>query len=469
MMCAFLLGSLFLIVGIGLFTLGVDSSMVFVGEKIGSEITRTRKIPLIAFSCFLIGTIVTIAEPDLRVLAEQVGAVPDMVLILAVAVGVGLFLLTAFLRILFQIPMRLLLLILYLGAFALALSPLIPDDFIPMAFDSGGVTTGPITVPFILALGIGLASMRGDKTSQEDTFGLVALSSIGPILTVLLLGVIYGGGDAALDLGEEAEVVAGLNTKGVFNGFVSALPEYVVEVASALIPILVICLVYNFFLLKINPRKMKQVFAGFGITFIGLILFLTGVNVGFMPVADIIGESLGGSPENKWFLIPLGAFLGYFIVEAEPAVHVLKKQVNEVTSGSISEGAIGTALSIGVSLSVALAMVRVITGISIFWFLIPGYAFALIVMFFVPPLYTSVAFDSGGVASGPMTATFLLPLALGACKGLGGNAALDAFGIVSFVAMTPLIAIQLLGLVSTKKASATLKYSIEDLDTIISV
>ena len=228
------------------------------------------------------------------------------------------------------------------------------------------------------------------------------------------------------------------------------LPTYLHEIATSLLPIVVMFGIFQLAALHIDRRTLGRIGVGLVYTYIGLVLFLTGANIGFMPAGNYLGQVLGGQ-SSRWLLIPIGMLIGYFIVRAEPAVYVLNKQVEEVTDGAISAGTMGAALSAGVALSVGLAMVRVLTGISILWFLIPGYLFAISISFVVPKLYTAIAFDAGGVASGPMTATFLLPLAQGACIAVGGNIVTDAFGVVAMVAMTPLITVQLMGLVAQLK------------------
>lgn len=457
----FFVGAIFLILGTGLFTLGADQSMIIIGEEIGSKITRLKKVWLIVPIIFIIGVLITVAEPDLKVLAEQAPIVESNVLIWSVGVGVGVFLVVAFMRIFLQIKISHIFIIMYVIIFAVVLSPLTPREFIPISFDSGGVTTGPITVPFIMALGLGLASVRGDKTQQEDSFGLVALCSIGPIATVLILGMFNNvdGVNAELIKIEDYQ-----NISEVFRQFIIMLPHYFKEVAMAIIPIVAFFLVFNFLLLKLDKKTIFKIMIGLIYTYLGLVLFLTGANVGFMPIGQYLGEQLALSTQ-PWILIPIGMLIGYFIVSAEPAVHVLKQQVESITEGSITGKSLGISLAIGVAVSVGLSMVRVITGVSILWFLIPGYLFALIMTFFVPALFTSVAFDSGGVASGPMTATFLLPLAMGACTGMGGNMTTDAFGVVAMVAMTPLITIQLLGLISLIKEKRGIT---KPTDTVIS-
>lgn len=437
----FFIGSIMLVLGMGLFTLGADISMMPMGEKIGSYLTKSKKIVLLLISCLLIGILITVAEPDLQVLARQVPSVPDLIIIWSVALGVGIFLVVAMLRTLFQVKLHYILTLLYLIVFILA--AFTNKDFLSVAFDSGGVTTGPITVPFIMALGIGMATIRGDKSSEEDSFGLVALCSIGPILAVLIMGIFYDTSSGSYTQVETIQVNTLLE---VFKLFMLNLPLYFKEVALALTPIIILFIIFQLFFLKLSKKFLIKLSIGILYTYLGLVLFLTGVNVGFMPAGNYIGGKIASLPYN-WILIPLGMIIGYFIVSAEPAVHVLNKQVEEISGGAISRKMIQLGLSIGVSISLGLAMIRVLTGLSIWYFLIPGYLIAIVLSFFVPPIFTAIAFDSGGVASGPMTATFLLPFAMGACNAIGGNILTDAFGIVAMVAMTPLVTIQILGMI----------------------
>ncbi len=441
-MLGFLVGAVMLIIGMGLFTLGTDLAMTPIGEHVGSAMTRSKKLWVIMLISFLVGVIITISEPDLQVLAEQVPGVPNMTLILAVALGVGLFLVVALLRILLRVPMKWLLLGCY--AFVFILSFFVPDTFLAVAFDSGGVTTGPMTVPFILALGVGVSSMRSDANAENDSFGLVALCSVGPILAVMLLGLIFqpkgGGYSAASALDSVAD------TREMTGMFLHAFPHYMKEVAIALLPVATFFALFQIFVLHLKGREVVRIVMGLLYTYFGLAMFLCGVNVGFMPMGNFLGQALGAM-SVRWLLVPIGMLIGYYVVSAEPAVHVLSKQVYELTAGAIPQKALGLSLSIGVSVSVGLSMLRIITGIHILYLLVPGYLVAMLLMFFVPPIFTSIAFDSGGVASGPMTATFLLPMAMGACIAVGGDVATDAFGVVAMVAMTPLITIQILGLV----------------------
>ena len=425
----FLLGAAMIIVGIMFFTLGAEMSMSPMGERVGAMLTKSRSVPLIIGVGFLLGFLITISEPDLQVLANQVPSIPNMTLILSVAAGVGLFLVVAFLRMLLGIALPKLLVVFYGLIFVLA--AFVPKEFLSVAFDSGGVTTGPITVPFIMALGVGVAAIRSDRHAADDSFGLVALCSIGPILAVLILGIAFQASDSTYVPPILPNVSDSVELWQLFH---EGLPTYIKEIATSLLPIIAMFGVFQLAALKLDRRTLGRIGVGLAYTYLGLVLFLAGANIGFMPAGNYLGQVLAGQ-SFRWLLVPIGMLIGYFIVKAEPAVYVLNKQVEEVTDGAISANTMGAALS----------------GISILWFLIPGYAFAIGISFVVPKLYTAIAFDAGGVASGPMTATFLLPLAQGACVAVGGNIVTDAFGVVAMVAMTPLITVQLMGLMAQLK------------------
>ena len=460
----FLFGAVLLVGGMGLFTMGVDMSMIPMGEVVGVTMSRSKFFLLPVAGYFLLGVLSTVAEPDLQVLAEQVPAIDNLVLILTVAVGVGFFLVVAALRIRLAIPLRRLLLVFYCIVFLLA--ALAPGDFIPVSFDSGGVTTGPITVPFIMALGLGIASTRSDANSASDSFGLISLCSIGPILAVLLLGICYRPESAGYSMTQLPELAT---TADAARCFRDAFPSYFKEVAAALAPFAGVFVLFQAVTRHFQYNQLLRIGAGLLYTYLGLVLFLCGVNVGFMPAGSLLGATVAGSAAC-WLLVPIGMLIGFYIVKAEPAVAVLTKQVEEVSNGSISQKAMGRALSIGVCLSVGLAMVRVLTGLNILWLLVPGYAVSLGLSFFVPSIFTGIAFDSGGVASGPMTATFLLPFAMGACSALGGNMMTDAFGIVAMVAMTPLVTIQTMGLYSQIRhalARRRLRYRVDRVEDAV--
>ena len=441
LMLAFLIGAVFLIAGMGLFTVGSELSMSQIGSHLGARLTRSRNAALILSVSFVLGVAVTVSEPDLQVLAASVPAINTTVLILVVSVGVGMFLMLGMARILRGIDLRWLLVGFYGLVFLLAI--LSRPDFMAVAFDSGGVTTGPMTVPFIMALGVGVASIRSDTRAQEDSFGLVGLCSIGPILAVLILGFIYSSSPE----GEETYVLSSYaDTVALGHGYLRAIPENLREVAAALLPIVILFLVFQAVSLRLSRVPFLRIVIGLLMTTAGLMLFLTGVNVGFSSLGYMLGERLA-DPAWRFLLIPLSMLMGWFIINAEPAVHVLNRQVEEMSAGVISARAMGISLSVAVSAAMGLSMVRALTGINILWIVVPGYLISLALSFFVPNTFTAIAFDSGGVASGPLTAAFMLPFATGAVSALGGNVMTDAFGLVALVAMMPLITVQVMGLI----------------------
>ena len=445
LMLSFVLATAMLILGMGLFTLGAEMSMSKIGNYMGAKLTKSRKLGLILIVSFLLGVAITVAEPDLQVLAANVPEIDKTVLILTVSVGVGIFLMLCMVRILFGISLRLLLIVFYVLVFLAAF--LSDQGILAVAFDSGGVTTGPMTVPFIMALGVGVASIRSDENAKADSFGLVGLCSIGPIASVLLLGAIYKTQPAQA----ESEAAAITNTVALGRDYLHAFPEYLKEVTLALLPIVVFFLIFQVVSLRLRRLPFLRVMVGILYTYAGLVLFLTGVNVGFSPVGYALGAALTEG-WKLWLLIPLAMLMGWFIINAEPAVHILNRQVEDLSAGAISAKAMGMSLSIAVSAAGGLAMLRVITGVSIMYFLVPGYFIALALSFFVPRTFTAIAFDSGGVASGPLTATFMLPFAMGACEALGGNVMTDAFGLVALVAMMPLITVQVMGAIYVIKS-----------------
>jgi hypothetical protein len=456
----FIVGASLLIIGMGFFTLGADMAMIPMGEGIGIQLTKTFNIVLALLVSFVMGVVITIAEPDLQVLSRQVPSIPPVNLVFSVACGVGFFFMVAILRILFKIRLSILLFVFYLVTFGLVFFA--PANFIPVAFDSGGVTTGPITVPFILSMGLGVAALRTDKNSQNDSFGMVALCSVGPILAVLLLGTFFdpGGGQV-----ESHHVPVVKTSRDVVEIFAVQFPHYSKEVVKALGAVLFIFIIFQLIFRRYKRHQLARIAVGFFYTFIGLVVFLTGVNVGFIPVGQFLGEELAVAP-FRWILVPLGMLFGYFIVEAEPAVHVLIKEVEEISSGAIPRKVLKRGFSIGMASALGLSMLRLLLDIHLLWFLVPGYIIALGLTFFVPAIFTGIAFDSGGVCSGPLTSTFLLPLAMGVCEGLGGDLMIDAFGIVSMVAMTPLIVIQVIGLVYRRKLKTSDELSKDELEAM---
>ena len=437
----FTIGAVLLVLGIGLFSMGADLAMTPMGAHVGAGLSRQRKLWLLCGICFLLGMLITIAEPDLQVLANQVRTVMNgTVLIACVGVGVGAFLILAILKIVFRMSLSHILMLFYMLLFGLALVLVVNGNgaLLPVAFDSGGVTTGPITVPFIMALGVGIANILGDRKSRENSFGLVSLCSVGPVLAVMVLGI--------FSRNELSYTVPDYSVSADIAGaFLNTAAHTCREVATALGLIVGMFLLCQIVFLKLSRRILKRIAVGVAFTYAGLVIFLTGVNVGFMPIGYKNGCAQGQG--NPGMLVGFGLVIGILVVLAEPAIHVLNAQVEDVTGGLVNRRAMMVGLCIGVGTALALSMLRIVFDFSLIYYVVPGYFIALMLSLVVPPVYTAIAFDSGGVASGPMTSGFLLPLAIGACVTIHGPDAVlrDAFGVVALVAMAPLIAIQLLG------------------------
>ena len=437
----FVLGSIAIILGLSLFLLGNEIGIYPNGNRIGSGLMKKKNLKLLLANGLLIGLVITIAEPQVQVLAQQVTnhsqSISRMNLVVSISLGVGFFVAISFARIIFSISYRWILIGFY--ALIMILSLFVDQFFLGIAYDAGGATTGPMTVPFILALGVGLAGVRKTSHSEEDSFGLVGIASIGPILAVLVMALAAKGAPAVITGGESVQHTLGQLFKNSF-----------IEVLQALGPLVVLLGMYHVALLHLSRYQLIRTIQGLVYAALGLILFLVGVNGAFMPIGSAIGKLIGSS-EQVWLLVPIGLFLGAVVVLAEPAVWVLTDQVRDVSGGSIKKSMVLLFFSIGVSIAVALAMVRVVYQLPLLYFIFPGYLIALLMTFKCPPLFTAIAFDSGGVASGPMSSSFLLAFTLGASASSGGNPFLDAFGVVALIAMTPLISIQVLGLLYRKR------------------
>ncbi len=438
---SFLFGAFFIVLGIALYTLGVDTAMTPIGSHLGSKITKTRKLWFILLMSFIIGIIITIAEPDLTVLESQAGIKGLKYII---AVGIGLFMIISVLRIVFRINLKILLLILYSVVFFIVVFS--KENIIPLAFDSGGVTTGPITVPFIIALSVGITGVLGGKGQSDNEFGTIGICSVGPILTVLVVSIFMN----ISPINEEVEIIKYSSFSGVLQSFFGSIPKYLLEVIFALLPIVVLFLIFQIFSLKLTKIPFMKIITGIIYSIIGLTLFFTGVNVGFINAGKITGMVLASY--NKWSIIPFGVLIGCFIIFAEPAVHVLCKQVESETNGVIKKSTMMITLAISMAIAVGLSMLRIVINLDFIYLIAPGYLLALLLMIFSPNNFTGIAFDSGGVASGPMTATFLLPFASGACYFLEGSSQNETFGLVALVALLPLISIQIIGIVFKLKA-----------------
>lgn len=448
----FIIGAVLIIIGLSIFLFGADIGMSPIGSLMGSAFAKNKKVWTIVIFGFILGFLVTIAEPDLQILAAQVSAVTSGMIskigmLVAVSIGVGVLLVIGLLRVVFNASLSKLLTILY--SIILALAFFSSSGFLGIAFDASGATTGAMTVPFILALGLGVSSAKGGKSVEEDSFGFVGVASTGPILAVLLMSVFSKSDELTGSLPS-----GHITQNSILMPFIDELPKMLLEVGLALLPIIIIFIIFQIVVFKISKKRFERILKGMLYTFIGLVLFLTGVNAGFMEAGSAIGYVIGSLKYN-WILIPIGFLLGFTVIFAEPAVHVLNEQIEDVTSGHISKKIILYALSIGVAFAVGLSMLRIlIPGIKLWHYLLPGFAISIIMSHFVPKIFIGIAFDSGGVASGPMTATFILAFAQGAAEAIeGANVLNDAFGIIALVALTPLIAIQILGLIYKQKAA----------------
>ncbi len=459
MLGRFVFGGLLLIIGLTVFLLGVDLGIQPMGERCGAELTKKRNLALLVGVAFVIGFMVTVAEPDIQVFGDQVRSVFSHVnklsLVVIIAVGVGLFIMIGLLRTVMNLSIKLTLLITYALLFAVAF--FVPNEFVGVAFDSGGATTGPMTVPFILALGLGVSSVRSD---DKSSFGLTGVTSVGPVMAVLVYALVLAGSGTVGDVASCAEAAAvatgGVAETGFFAPFSAAMPGIVLESLLSISPLVLMLVVFQLTLLKMSARQIIRVIIGLVYSFVGLLLFLCGVQGGFMPAGTELGMVLGAKAATMgggWFalLICTGLVLGAIVVCAEPAVWVLTEQVEQVSSGTIKRKVLLVFLAAGAAAAIGLALWRAVEGFSLKFILVPGYIAAMLLMIFSPPLFTGIAFDSGGVASGPITSTFVLSFTLGASKSVGGST--DAFGVIALVAMMPLIAIQLLGIIYQRKKS----------------
>lgn len=440
-----IISTLLLIIGTSLFTLGAEISMIEVGKIISSSLLKTRKLLVIAIVCFVIGVVITVAEPDLQVLANQMTAIDSWILILCVGIGTGLFLCIAALRIIFQANLKIILACFYIMTLSLLIVS--NNEIIPLAFDSGGVTAGPMSVPLIIAMGIGFSSSKARRKTTNDSFGLISLSSIGPVLTVLILGLFIGT-DMTYTYKIEPETT---NFIELLTNYISEFMPVLKDTIILLLPILALFISYNIIFKTVKKKQFAKISFGLIITLIGLTLFFLGVNAGYMPISYLIGIEM--YKKSKTLLIILGLIIGFLIVKAEPAIAVLTEQIEKITEGSIKKNIMNNTIAIGVSLAVVISIVRVILGISINGFLIVGCILAILLMLFTPDIFTMVAFDSGGAAAGTMTTSFLLPLIIGICYACNGNVLTDAFGIVGLVALSPLITIQILGIIYNIKSN----------------
>lgn len=437
----FSVSSVLLFFGIALFSLGADQSMIPIGQNIASTLTKSKKIWLLCIACFVMGIIITVAEPDLAVLAGQIPAFNKWVFIGVVSLGVGICFLLGALRILFKIPLSYIL----TGGYAIIFLLLIfvPKSFWAVAFDASGVTTGAISVPFIMSFCLGMSAVRSGASSEEDSFGLVAICSMGPIFSVLIMGLFSKG----ITMTETIAPTINPSYGSIAGEFGSALLNSLKEVALVILPIVVVFFLFQFTMVKLPKSQLIKILIGLLYTYFGVVIFMTGVNVGFSDLGFLIGQELSTS-SFSWVIYPIALVLGFVIVSAEPAVHVLTKQVSDISGNTISKRTLQMSLSVGVAISLVLAVVKSVFSVNIMYFMIPMFVISLALAFFNPRLFTAVAFDAGGIASGPMSATFLLPLVSGITIATGGDVMTGAFGTVALIASTPILVIQILGAIA---------------------
>lgn len=435
-----ILATLFMIFGMSLFNIGVDMSTMKMGGYVGSNLSKSRRFTFMIILSFILGFIVTIAEPDLMVLAEQVpGISSPWIILITVSCGTGVFLILSTVRTIFRLSIRTILMVSY--SLALILCIFAPVNFLPLAFDSIGVTTGAVSVPFIMAFGLGICAVRSGKNNQDDGFGLIALASIGPVIAILLVSLFIKGGSTTATT--EIQLSSTITELGTSIGL--SLLSYLQEVFVVIIPIFIFFLIYNFKFLKLPKMTLIRIFVGLLYTYLGLVIFLCGVSFGYLPTANILGRTIA-SPNTKWLLIPLALVIGFFLVFAEPAVHVLNKQVDDITEGVVSKKTMLIGMSIGVAIAMLIIVFRTLFAIDFMYIATPLVLIMIVLSIFTPDLFEGIAFDSGGAAAGSLTASFVLPFIVGACGSLGLDSMLYAFGSIAIVSLLPTIVIQIMGI-----------------------
>lgn len=464
-----LIGAIVLLFGLAIFSLGASRGLSKVGEHLGASLSKQNNIFIIVIVTFVLGTLITCAEPSIMILSTQT-PLPGWMLVMFISIGVGLFVAVGVIRVIKQSKLNIWLLCLYGLVFALCILVDREGQLMPLVWDAGGATTGSATVPFLLSLGAGVAAVRGGKNATENSFGLVAISSIGPLLSMAILAIIVSvnGGQ---NMPYTSTIIDLHSDVSIYSRFINELFPTVdaggnignygtiLEVTLALLPIMLVFFIYQSIFIKLPAKEIVRILFGFLFSFIGLVLFLTGVKAAMMPLGDYVGQSIG--QYGPWAVILICFMFGLVTIVCEPATHVLTKQVEDVSSGGISKKTVLITLSIGVGVAIALAAIRSYFNINIVYFIVPGYLIALALTFFCPSLYTAIAFDSGGVASGPMTVSFILPMIIGMTLKVDSSANIMArsFGVIAFVAMTPLICLQILGIyINIKKQIALTRY-----------
>lgn len=440
MLLAIVVATLIMIVGMAMFNVGVDMSTMKMGGYVGSHLSRSRKLSFMSILSFILGFMVTISEPDLMVLSEQVpGISSKWVILITVSLGTGIFLLLSTLRTIFRWRIKTILILSY--AITLVLCVFAPDNFLPLSYDAIGVTTGAMSVPFIMAFGLGICAVRTGKNNQEDGFGLIALASIGPVIAILLVSLfIKTDGTMA---SETASAIASASDWGSAIG--GAIISYLRDIFIVIIPIFLFFLLYNYKYLKLPKTSILRIFVGIIYCYVGLVIFLTGVSTGYLPMAGLLGGTIAGG-ELKWLLIPIALIIGAVLIFAEPAVHVLNKQVEDITGGVIRKRTMLIGLSIGVAVAMLVVVLRALLGIPFIYVAAPFIILLIILSIYAPKLFVGIAFDSGGAAAGSLSASFVLPFIIAICTTLGNDGMLYGFGTIGIISIIPTIMIEVIGI-----------------------
>lgn len=465
----FIISTILMIIGMEFFSKGAYRSTLPMGENIGAKLSKSRKFLFFIVYSLLFGFLITLAEPDLLVLSEQIISINKWVFIGAVSIGVGIFMLIAVMRIIFQVKIKTVLFISY--ATTLILMFFVPQNLLPICFDSGAVTSGPISVPFLLALGAGISAVRASKDSRDDSFGLIALTSVGPIIVTMILFLFINP-----DFTVTREIIIQSSNQPFINLFTDFLPkmlENLYEILIILAPIVFIFFISNS-KSPLPKSRIIKIIVGLVYTYVGLTLFLSGVSVGYLKIAGIMGFQI--TTNYYWFLIPLSIILGLVIIFAEPAIHILNSQVEVLTNGIIKKKTMMITITIGIALALTLSVLRAMFEINILYIIFPCFVIMISLLFFTPKIFVAIAFDSGGVASGSMSSAFILPFVSGVCEAVGSNFMTSAFGTLGIVATFPIICILSLGLTykiiknrRTKKERRTRTANIEILEFNVGV
>lgn len=461
-------GYLCVIFGQAFFLVGLDMSILPIGEMVGESLIQFKKMTYMIFFGILFGLLATVAEPALSVLARQahmiIGAVSETAFVWVMSAGVGVFVGFSLFRIIRNLNLKLVFAILYAAIFLMVI--FVPEEFVALAFDGSGATTGDVSVPFILALGLGVSATMSKQKTNDNTFGIIGIASVGPILALFLYGIILravcGG----------AIPPAGAYEPGAAEKFLEIVVSNMRGVALALFPVVLVFLPFQFFLIRLPRREFIKILLGTIPVYLGLLIFLSGIDFGFAFAGQYIGQVFMDAARPgwfKWLLLFIGFVLGAAITLSEPAVTVLGEQLEEITNGHIKKLTIRVTLAIGIGVASVLSIIKILTQINILWFLVPLYAAALLMMRFTSPLFVGLAFDSGGVTGGALTSAFLTPLTLGvaqavaAAEGVNAQSILtNGFGIIAFISVVPLIAVQTLGIVYDLRFRKAQQRTIED-------